>query len=231
MNKKVVLAAGIIATLVVGAEGVVFASSINNKKVEPKIEKVTKKSDKKKIDKAARKLANTAKTSEKVAAKQIKADNKQQTKQNTNQQQQPKAAPAVNQQKQQTYQQPAQQRPAQAKSSVPSYGITIAGRTFGIGHFYGSGLVPADNNIYEWASIPNYYLVERTGNAGGTIWQLGIGSPVYVNGRQYHVTAIDSHISRDNVSLARQRMASHAIGFQTCESAGANTLLTMWYAD
>lgn len=213
MNKKTIFTVGVVTLLLVSADiGITFASKIQS--AEPKVSETIKKRDN------THKKPTTKETKNTKQAKKVNTPQEQVETQESSQQSEKVVTPQT------TTEQPINTEPV-----IPSTGITINGQNFPIGYFSGSGAVPADNTIYEWSSIPNYYLVERMGGAGSVIWQLGVGSVVYVNGREYHVTAIDNHISRSNSALARQRMAEHAIGFQTCESSGADTLLTMWYAD
>ncbi|XBG81543.1 hypothetical protein V4S33_12530 [Enterococcus cecorum] len=55
----------------------------------------------------------------------------------------------------------------------------------------------ADGNIYRWSEMPNHYLIERTGMAGGTIRELGVGSQVTIDGRTYTIFKMLSGVAND----------------------------------
>lgn len=131
--------------------------------------------------------------------------------------------------------------PAQTASSVvepapaqDTSGFNFAGYHFPIASFAGTGQVPADNKVYQWASDSRWFLIEQTGMAGHVIKaNVGMGSAVTVNGRTYHVTDMVSGLGNvDGNAEAGAYYASHinqhAIGFQTCDSVG---VLTLWFAD
>lgn len=124
----------------------------------------------------------------------------------------------------QSYSQPA----AQPQTTS---GFNFSGHHFGIAAFSGVGHVPADNNVYAWTALPNYYLVERTGVAGAYIWGLGYGSAVTVNGRVWHVQKIVHGVPNDQsgFDIAQSNLSTYGMAIQTCETGSENSTLTMFF--
>ena len=131
--------------------------------------------------------------------------------------------------------------PVQTASSVvepepaqDTSGFNFAGYHFPIASFAGTGQVPADNKVYQWASDSRWFLIEQCGMAGHVIKaNVGMGSAVTVNGRTYHVTDMVSGLGNvdgnaEAGSYYTSHIGQHAIGFQTCDSVG---VLTLWFAD
>lgn len=146
------------------------------------------------------------------------------------------AVAASNASQNQVSTQPTTQASSTASSTVTNAVSDTSGFNFGSYHFpiagfAGTGQVPANNFVYQWASDSRWFLIEQGGNAGHVIKaNVGMGSAVTVNGRTYHVTDMVRGIS--NTGAAYNYYASHidqhAIGFQTCDSVG---VLTLWFAD
>lgn len=130
----------------------------------------------------------------------------------------------------------ATQTSATPSSTVPTTvadtsGFNFGGYHFPIAGFAGTGQVPADNYVYQWASDSRWFLIEQGGNAGHVIKaNVGMGSAVTVNGRTYHVTDMVHGISNSGAAYYyyADHIGQHAIGFQTCDSVG---VLTLWFAD
>lgn len=122
--------------------------------------------------------------------------------------------------------------PAPAPTPARTDGFNFNGYHFGLGSFSGSGVVPADSLVYQWADFPRHYLFERAGAAGMPVWELGIGSQVVVNGRTYTVYNMASGVSRDAGLgfLESGYRDAGAISWQTCESFASEPLLTIWWA-
>lgn len=125
---------------------------------------------------------------------------------------------------------PAQTTPA---PQVDTSGFNFNGHHYPIAWFSGSGYVPADGNIYRWSEMPNHYLIERTGMAGGTIRELGIGSKITIDGQTYTVFKVLSGIANDENAFNLLTSQGAAVTFQSCDATyGANGLanLTIWFA-
>ena len=125
---------------------------------------------------------------------------------------------------------PAQTTPA---PQVDTSGFNFNGHHYPIAWFSGSGYVPADGNIYRWSEMPNHYLIERTGMAGGTIRELGVGSKVTIDGQTYTVFKVLSGVANDENAFNLLTSQGAAITFQSCDATyGANGLanLTIWFA-
>lgn len=121
-------------------------------------------------------------------------------------------------------------QPSQVASTDTS-GFNFAGHHFPIASFAGTGQVPANNYVYQWASDSRWFLIEQGGAAGHIIKSyIHMGTPVTVNGRTYHVTDLVGGIRNDGTASAyyQQHIGQHAIGFQTCDSPG---VLTLYFAD
>ena len=128
-----------------------------------------------------------------------------------------------------------QSAPAQAAPApqVDTSGFNFNGHHYPIAWFSGTGYVPADGNIYRWSEMPNHYLIERMGMAGGTIRELGIGSQVTIDGRTYTIFKMLSGIANDENAYDLLISQGAAITFQSCDATyGANGLanLTIWFA-
>lgn len=125
---------------------------------------------------------------------------------------------------------PAQTTPApQVDTSV----FNFNGHHYPIAWFSGSGYVPADGNIYRWSEMPNHYLIERAGMAGGTIRELGVGSKITIDGQTYTVFKVLSGVANDENAFNLLTSQGAAITFQSCDATyGANGLanLTIWFA-
>ena len=125
---------------------------------------------------------------------------------------------------------PAQTTPA---SQVDTSGFNFNGHHYPIAWFSGSGYVPADGNIYRWSEMPNHYLIERAGMAGGTIRELGVGSKITIDGQTYTVFKVLSGVANDENAFNLLTSQGAAITFQSCDATyGANGLanLTIWFA-
>ena len=138
----------------------------------------------------------------------------------------PSSEPSVNQSN-------TPQNNTQAPQAAPTdtSGFNFAGRHFPIAGFAGTGQVPADNNVYQWASDSRWFLIEQGGAAGQIIKaNIHMGSAVTVNGRTYHVTDLVGGISNNGTAgrYYQEHIGQHAIGFQTCDYVG---VLTLYFAD
>ena len=131
---------------------------------------------------------------------------------------------------------PAQQSTAAQTTPAPQVdtsGFNFNGHHYPIAWFSGSGYVPADGNIYRWSELPNHYLIERTGMAGGTIRELGVGSKVTIDGQTYTVFKVLSGVANDENAFNLLTSQGAAVTFQSCDATyGANGLanLTIWFA-
>ena len=125
---------------------------------------------------------------------------------------------------------PAQTTPA---PQVDTSGFNFNGHHYPIAWFSGSGYVPTDGNIYRWSEMPNHYLIERAGMAGGTIRELGVGSKITIDGQTYTVFKVLSGVANDENAFNLLTSQDAAITFQSCDATyGANGLanLTIWFA-
>lgn len=125
---------------------------------------------------------------------------------------------------------PAQTTPA---PQVDTSGFNFNGHHYPIAWFSGSGYVPADGNIYRWSEMPNHYLIERAGMAGGTIRELGVGSKITIDGQTYTVFKVLSGVANDENAFNLLTSQGAAITFQSCDATyGTNGLanLTIWFA-
>lgn len=125
---------------------------------------------------------------------------------------------------------PAQTTPA---PQVDTSGFNFNGHHYPIAWFSGSGYVPADGNIYRWSEMPNHYLIERAGMAGGTIRELGVGSKITIDGQTYTVFKVLSGVANDENAFNLLTSQGAAITFKSCDATyGANGLanLTIWFA-
>ena len=131
---------------------------------------------------------------------------------------------------------PAQQSTLAQTTSAPQVdtsGFNFNGHHYPIAWFSGSGYVPADGNIYRWSEMPNHYLIERAGMAGGTIRELGVGSKITIDGQTYTVFKVLSGVANDENAFNLLTSQGAAITFQSCDATyGANGLanLTIWFA-
>lgn len=129
---------------------------------------------------------------------------------------------------------PQQSTPAQTTSApqVDTSGFNFNSHHYPIAWFSGSGYVPADGNIYRWSEMPNHYLIERAGMAGGTIRELGVGSKITIDGQTYTVFKVLSGVANDENAFNLLTSQGAAITFQSCDATyGANGLanLTIWF--
>lgn len=117
--------------------------------------------------------------------------------------------------------------PAQTTS-----GFNVNGHHFDIGSFSGTGLVPADK-VYQWSSLRGWYLIDINSVAASYTSSLGVGSPVTVNGRTYHVTHVlyNRPNNSDTFGTVESMLGSNAIGWQTCTSHSRMSNLNLWFAN
>lgn len=131
--------------------------------------------------------------------------------------------------------QPKQEKPKQAPQERRTDGFNFHNYHFSVKSWSGSGgqAVPMEtNNVFQWASKPTHYLVERISPAGRVIQQLGMGDTVVLNGKSYVVTNIKRKVPNDNNAMSVLNSVSADITIQTCETTkGANGAsdLTLWY--
>ena len=122
-----------------------------------------------------------------------------------------------------------------SKTYAPSNQSTFSlnGRSYAVKSFSGTGTVPADNYVYAWTSLRNYYLFEYYGNAHKELASLHVGSPVVINGQTLHVREIITNVSNDGSTydLVAGKMQQYKAGWQTCEYAAYGSTLRLWFAD
>lgn len=113
---------------------------------------------------------------------------------------------------------------------VDTSGFNMLGQHFPIGSFAGTGHVPADGMVYRWTADSRWFLIEQAGQAGQIVQNVGMGAPITVDGRTYHVTDIQHGLANNGVAGAYyvSHINQHAIGFQTCDAYG---VLSLWFAD
>lgn len=134
---------------------------------------------------------------------------------------------------QQTEQTPAEQPAAPVNNRTD--GFNYNGHHYDTPTFYGSGLVPAwTNNAYYWGNSSEYggehYLFEKSSDAGQTVWELGVGSQVVVNGRTLTVRGVQSGIQRTDTDFLLNLASQGYVTWQTCDTYESNSTLTFWWA-
>ena len=122
-----------------------------------------------------------------------------------------------------------------SKTYAPSNHSTFSlnGHNYAVKSFSGTGTVPADNYVYAWTSLRNYYLFEYYGNAHKELASLHVGSPVVINGQTLHVREIITNVSNDGSAydLVARKMQQYKAGWQTCEYAAYGSTLRLWFAN
>ena len=122
-----------------------------------------------------------------------------------------------------------------SKTYAPSNQSTFSlnGHSYDVKSFSGTGTVPADNYVYAWTSLRNYYLFEYYGNAHKELASLHVGSPVVINGQTLHVREIITNVSNDGSAydLVARKMQQYKAGWQTCEYAAYGSTLRLWFAN
>ena len=122
-----------------------------------------------------------------------------------------------------------------SKTYTPSNQSTFSlnGHSYAVKSFSGTGTVPADNYVYAWTSLRNYYLFEYYGNAHKELASLHVGSPVVINGQTLHVREIITNVSNDGnaYDLVARKMQQYKAGWQTCEYAAYGSTLRLWFAN
>ena len=122
-----------------------------------------------------------------------------------------------------------------SKTYAPSNQSTFSlnGHSYAVKSFSGTGTVPADNYVYAWTSLRNYYLFEYYGNAHKELASLHVGSPVVINGQTLHVREIITNVSNDGnaYDLVARKMQQYKAGWQTCEYAAYGSTLRIWFAN
>lgn len=111
--------------------------------------------------------------------------------------------------------------------------FSLNGHSYAVKSFSGTGTVPADNYVYAWTSLRNYYLFEYYGNAHKELASLHVGSPVVINGQTLHVREIITNVSNDGSAydLVARKMQQYKAGWQTCEYAAYGSTLRLWFAN
>ena len=204
-----------------------------------KAQETATKKQKEAQQKASQKVAETKVQVQNTATKQTSNDNQNAATTKTNEVTETTSinnTPNTNQAAVPQQSAPAQQStPAQTTPApqVDTSGFNFNGHHYPIAWFSGSGYVPADGNIYRWSEMPNHYLIERAGMAGGTIRELGVGSKITIDGQTYTVFKVLSGIANDENAFNLLTSQGAAITFQSCDATyGANGLanLTIWFA-
>ena len=204
-----------------------------------KAQETATKKQKEAQQKASQKVADTKVQVQNTATKQTSNDNQNAATTQTNEVTETTSinnTPNTNQAAVPQQSAPAQQStPAQTTPApqVDTSGFNFNGHHYPIAWFSGSGYVPADGNIYRWSEMPNHYLIERAGMAGGTIRELGVGSKITIDGQTYTVFKVLSGVANDENAFNLLTSQGAAITFQSCDATyGANGLanLTIWFA-
>ena len=204
-----------------------------------KAQETATKKQKEAQQKASQKVAETKVQVQNTATKQTSNDNQNAATTQTNEVTETTSinnTPNTNQAAVPQQSAPAQQSTLAQTTSAPQVdtsGFNFNGHHYPIAWFSGSGYVPADGNIYRWSEMPNHYLIERAGMAGGTIRELGVGSKITIDGQTYTVFKVLSGIANDENAFNLLTSQGAAITFQSCDATyGANGLanLTIWFA-
>lgn len=204
-----------------------------------KAQETATKKQKEAQQKASQKVAETKVQVQNTATEQTSNDNQNAATTQTNEVTETTSinnTPNTNQASVPQQSAPAQQStPAQTTPApqVDTSGFNFNGHHYPIAWFSGSGYVPADGNIYRWSEMPNHYLIERAGMAGGTIRELGVGSKITIDGQTYTVFKVLSGVANDENAFNLLTSQGAAITFQSCDATyGANGLanLTIWFA-
>lgn len=204
-----------------------------------KAQETATKKQKEAQQKASQKVAETKVQVQNTATKQTSNDNQNAATTQTNEVTETTSinnTPNTNQAAVPQQSAPAQQSTLAQTTSAPQVdtsGFNFNGHHYPIAWFSGSGYVPADGNIYRWSEMPNHYLIERAGMAGGTIRELGIGSKITIDGQTYTVFKVLSGVANDENAFNLLTSQDAAITFQSCDATyGANGLanLTIWFA-
>ena len=204
-----------------------------------KAQETATKKQKEAQQKASQKVAETKVQVQNTATKQTSNDNQNAATTQTNEVTETTSinnTPNTNQAAVPQQSAPAQQSTLAQTTSAPQVdtsGFNFNGHHYPIAWFSGSGYVPADGNIYRWSEMPNHYLIERAGMAGGTIRELGVGSKITIDGQTYTVFKVLSGVANDENAFSLLTSQGAAITFQSCDATyGANGLanLTIWFA-
>ena len=204
-----------------------------------KAQETATKKQKEAQQKASQKVAETKVQVQNTATKQTSNDNQNAATTQTNEVTETTSinnTPNTNQAAVPQQSAPAQQSTLAQTTSAPQVdtsGFNFNGHHYPIAWFSGTGYVPADGNIYRWNEMPNHYLIERAGMAGGTIRELGVGSKITIDGQTYTVFKVLSGVANDENAFNLLTSQGAAITFQSCDATyGANGLanLTIWFA-
>ncbi|CAI3456312.1 hypothetical protein [Enterococcus cecorum] len=208
-------------------------------KILAKAQETATKKQKEAQQKASQKVAETKVQVQNTATEQTSNDNQNAATTQTNEVTETTSinnTPNTNQAAVPQQSAPAQQStPAQTTPApqVDTSGFNFNDHHYPIAWFSGSGYVPADGNIYRWSEMPNHYLIERAGMAGGTIRELGVGSKITIDGQTYTVFKVLSGVANDENAFNLLTSQGAAVTFQSCDATyGANGLanLTIWFA-
>ena len=204
-----------------------------------KAQETATKKQKEAQQKASQKVAETKVQVQNTATKQTSNDNQNAATTQTNEVTETTSinnTPNTNQAAVPQQSAPAQQSTLAQTTAAPQVdtsGFNFNDHHYPIAWFSGSGYVPADGNIYRWSEMPNHYLIERAGMAGGTIRELGVGSKITIDGQTYTVFKVLSGVANDENAFNLLTSQGAAITFQSCDATyGANGLanLTIWFA-
>lgn len=204
-----------------------------------KAQETATKKQKEAQQKASQKVAETKAQVQNTATEQTSNDNQNAATTQTNEVTETTSinnTPNTNQAAVPQQSAPAQQSTPAQTTPVPQVdtsGFNFNGHHYPIAWFSGSGYVPADGNVYRWSEMPNHYLIERAGMAGGTIRELGVGSKITIDGQTYTVFKVLSGVANDENAFNLLTSQGAAVTFQSCDATyGANGLanLTIWFA-
>lgn len=113
-------------------------------------------------------------------------------------------------------------------------GFSFNGRNFPIKSYTGLGVLPADNFVYQWTTLPSHFLIERSGQAGGYINQLYVNNEVYIQNKKFKIVGMKTHVPNNNnaLNVLKQGYQQYqaTVSWQTCESSDNMSSLTIWYA-
>lgn len=123
---------------------------------------------------------------------------------------------------------------ASAQLACRHDGFSFNGQNFPIKSYTGLGVLPADNYVYQWTTLPSHFLIERSGQAGKYINQLCVNNEVYIQNKKFKIVGMKIHVPNNNNALNTLKQGYQQyralISWQTCESSNNMSSLTIWYA-
>ena len=112
-------------------------------------------------------------------------------------------------------------------------GFYIDGKSYNIANFSGTGQVPADDNVYRWNKLDNYYLFEKAGSASKSLRQEAVGSTFKINGKEYVIKKVITNVpnSQAGLSQVKSEMDNYDVGMQTCMYDEAHSPVDVYLAN